>query len=274
MVRRPARWTARTSVNVAHVCHPALSLSDFYTNKNKYGSASSSSSSSSSSSKVDSKKLTTLFDTYADPDEQDSIDGEGLQRFFTDLGLDLSGAGPLALAWQYKCSEYATVTRKEFTEYYTSHGLDSLEKMKADAKRVEAMLQDKKTFKEFYRWLFDFVKEEEERKTIGQWKGDSTAFFRASCFLMSSFACLSSPDNNIAFGLWKVVLPLHFPLTTEWLAFCKKSEKSLKMVSNDLWQQLWEFAKDANADLSNFDEDGAWPVIIDEFVAWYKGGKK
>jgi hypothetical protein len=62
-------------------------------------------------------------------------------------------------------------------------------------------------------------------------------------------------DNNVAFGLWSVVLPLHFPLTSEWLAFCKRTP-SLKMVSNDLWQQLFEFAKDADKDLSNFDEDG------------------
>lgn len=69
-----------------------------------------------------------------------------------------------------------------------------------------------------------------------------------------------------------MVLPLHFSLTSDWLAFCKRTA-SLKMVSNDLWQQLWEFAKDANADLSNFDEDGAWPVIIDEFVADFKKPK-
>lgn len=90
------------------------------------------------------------------------------------------------------------------------------------------------------------MKEDEERKTI---------------------------DTNVAVGLWSVVLPLHFPLTDAWLAFCKSS-KSLKMVSNDLWQQLWEFARDADTDLANFDEDGAWPVIIDEFVADFRKNKK
>lgn len=46
--------------------------------------------------------------------------------------------------------------------------LDTLAQLQTDAKRVESLLADKKAFKDFYRWLFDFVKEEEERKTIGK----------------------------------------------------------------------------------------------------------
>jgi hypothetical protein len=72
--------------------------------------------------------------------------------------------------------------------------------------------------------------------------------------------------------MWSVILPLHFALTSEWLAYCKKST-SIKMVSADLWQQMWEFVKDSDAELNNFDEDGAWPVAIDEFVEQYRAGK-
>lgn len=51
---------------------------------------------------------------------------------------------------------------------FSACSIDTLEKMKADVKRVEGLLEQKSSFKEFYRWLFDFVKEEPERKTIGQ----------------------------------------------------------------------------------------------------------
>lgn len=79
-------------------------------------------------------------------------------------------------------------------------------------------------------------------------------------------------DNDIAFSLWSAVLPQHFALTSEWLAFCK-SHKSLKAISHDTWQQLIEFAFVTDKDLSNYDEDGAWPVIIDEFVEHYRKQK-
>lgn len=236
-----------TDVLTANGYNLERAVDDYFSNKHKYGGASSSSSSSSASaSKVDAKKLAAIFDEYASEDDSDSIDGANLAKFFEALGLNTAGPGPLALAWQYRCENFATVERKEFSAYYSRAGIDTLPAMKADAKRVEESLKDKKQFKEFYRWLFEFVKEEEERKTI---------------------------DNNMAFSLWSCVLPVHFSATEEWVKFCK-SQKSLKMVSFDLWQQLWEFAKDFQPDLANFDADGAWPVVIDEFVEHLRKIKK
>lgn len=221
-------------------------IDDFYSNKHKYSSASAAAGSSKSSG-VDSKKLNALFDQFADAEEdEDSIDGQQLAAFFTELGVDVAGWMPLVLAWQYKCKNFATVERKEFTAYYTAQGIDTLAAMKTDVKRVEQMLADKRAFKDFYRWLFDFVKEEEERKTI---------------------------DAAMALNLWSVVLPAHWSLTGSWLTFCKSKGDKLKVVSADVWAQLWEFAKDVKSDLSNYDDDGAWPVLIDEFVEWQRKQK-
>jgi len=218
-------------------------IDDYYSNKHKYSSLASS---SSSSSKADAKKLNAIFDKYASPDDKDSMEGQQLASFFTDaLKVDPNGATPLALAWQYKCANFATIERQEFLTYYQAQGIDTLSAMQSDAKRVGQMLNDKRSFKDFYKWLFNHVKEEEERKTI---------------------------DVNVAIGLWSVILPLHFNLYGEWIAFVKSS--GMKMVSSDLWTQLFEFAKDIKDDLSNFDEDGAWPVSIDEFVAWMAKNKK
>lgn len=57
-----------------------------------------------------------------------------------------------------------------------------------------------------------------------------------------------------------------------WISFIEtKSENGeIKFISKDQWSQLLEFASTIEADLSNFDEDEAWPVLIDDFAVWAK----
>jgi len=43
----------------------------------------------------------------------------------------------------------------------------------------------------------------------------------------------------------------------------------VKAVTKDVWDMLFTFSTSINDDMSNFDEDGAWPVLLDEFVEWW-----
>jgi len=40
----------------------------------------------------------------------------------------------------------------------------------------------------------------------------------------------------------------------------------MKAVSRDVWDQCLEFSREVQPDLSNWEEGGAFPAIIDEFV--------
>uniref|UniRef100_M4AIK5 DCN1-like protein n=2 Tax=Xiphophorus TaxID=8082 RepID=M4AIK5_XIPMA len=53
-------------------------------------------------------------------------------------------------------------------------------------------------------------------------------------------------------------------------AFDFARQSKYKVVNKDQWCNVLEFSRTINLDLSNYDEDGAWPVLLDEFVEWYK----
>lgn len=60
----------------------------------------------------------------------------------------------------------------------------------------------------------------------------------------------------------------------DWLALWKRflDEKWTRSVNKDMWNMVLEFALKSVGDeaLSFWSEDGAWPSVIDDFVAWCK----
>ena len=206
----------------------------YFSNRHRYPQ------SSAPTAKADLTKLNRLFDKYADTDEKDTMSDSQLAAFFRDLHIDPSSALTLAYAWQLSCSQFGEIGRKEWVKYYTEQGIDSIERMREQAKGLQGLMADESQFKTFYRWLFDFVKEESERKTI---------------------------DADAACEMWQLVMggaEPRWPLAAQWVEFVLRQK--VKVVSSDLWLQVYEFSVDVKPDMSGYDEEGAWPVIIDEFV--------
>ncbi|XP_061439805.1 DCN1-like protein 4 isoform X4 [Rhineura floridana] len=63
--------------------------------------------------------------------------------------------------------------------------------------------------------------------------------------------------------------PTNFKLIYRY-AFDFARQSKYKVINKDQWCNVLEFSRTINLDLSNYDEDGAWPVLLDEFVEWYK----
>jgi len=56
------------------------------------------------------------------------------------------------------------------------------------------------------------------------------------------------------------------PLLSQWLQFCEKvQDKDMKVISRDVWEQIYDFLKETQS-VKDYDDNGAWPVAIDEFV--------
>ena len=41
-------------------------------------------------------------------------------------------------------------------------------------------------------------------------------------------------------------------------------------ISHDEWMMMLQFCREVDPDTSNYQDDGAWPVLLDDYVDWYK----
>ncbi|XP_071694060.1 defective in cullin neddylation protein AAR3-like [Rutidosis leptorrhynchoides] len=63
---------------------------------------------------------------------------------------------------------------------------------------------------------------------------------------------------------WKLVLAGRFRLLNQWCSFVEKNQRH--NISEDTWVQVLAFSRCVHENLEGYDPEGAWPVLIDEFV--------
>ena len=48
----------------------------------------------------------------------------------------------------------------------------------------------------------------------------------------------------------------------------KYESNALRVITRDNWDLFWDLIKATRGDMRNFEDDGAWPALIDEFVEY------
>jgi len=182
------------------------------------------------------------------PAGPDGID-ENLVQLFQDIGIDDPGSDVATLAFSAACkaSKMGTLRRREFICGCAALDADNIDDLRAKVPELRANA------------LSGMIREEVYAHT-----------FTSALDVPSKVLSL-----ELAIAFWEVLLP-KWELRkdfSDWALQWADTHLKGKMISKDIWTMVRKFATEVPPDLSTYDDNPSWPVMIDEFVDYYRAQK-
>jgi len=180
------------------------------------------------------------FEVYVDASDG-QIGPEGVEKLCGDLGVEPTDVLVLVFAWKLEASQMGYFSREEWLSAAETSfgGCTSTEDLKQQLKAVHGAtrsVMDQRRSLHMYAHRFC---REERKKTID---------------VSSAEAMLQLLYSDEA----------HVPDLVEFL---KKYDPVQKRgVSQDEWSMMLNFFAEIKHDCSNYQDDGAWPLLLDEYV--------
>jgi len=75
--------------------------------------------------------------------------------------------------------------------------------------------------------------------------------------------------TDLAIDLWELLLSSRCKFLADWVEFLQTDLKDQIVIPVDSWNMLLELVETTKGDMNSFVDDGSWPPIIDQFVAFY-----
>jgi DCN1-like protein 1/2 len=163
-----------------------------------------------------------------------------MEEYCNDLEVDPTDVIMLIIAFHLDSENMCEFTRENWMKGWATLGCDSIESMKNKIPSLREELDDPEIFKKIYRFAFLFGRQETQR----------------------------SLELGIAIGLWQLLLPNKFKHLELWCDYLQNEYK--RAISRDTWNLLLEFVNTVDEKMTNYDANGAWPVVIDNFVEYAK----
>ncbi|KAG2452598.1 hypothetical protein HYH02_002835 [Chlamydomonas schloesseri] len=192
----------------------------------------------STSGALDLRAVEALYQRYKEPGE-DHIGVDGVQKFCEELEVDPTDIVVLVISQYMNAAVMCEYSKDEFTSGLVKLGVDSIDKLKRKLPDLRAELKSDTKFRDVYSFAYNFSREKGQK-------------------------CV---QLDTAIGMWQLLFSVpeqRWPLIDDWCEFLTKHHN--RAISKDTWQQLYDFIKTVKPDFSNFDENSAWPYLLDEFV--------
>ncbi|KAG0017905.1 DCN1-like protein 5 [Entomortierella chlamydospora] len=192
----------------------------------------------------DPEKCYRWFKTYTGLEEDEDFDKEqigpsGIAKLCEDIDVSLETVDMLVLAYHLEADTMPIFTKDEWAKGMKTLEIDSTQKLKDKMPSLVAKLKDPQHFKEFYRYIFMFAKDSEQK-----------------CMPLET-AC----------AMIQTVMQGN-PHEKRFVEFLE-TKKPVKVINKDQWYNFLDFSDSVAEDLSNYDGvNSAWPVLLDEYVEW------
>lgn len=193
-----------------------------------------------------SKKCESWFMKYADKESSPpSIGPAGVEKFCQELQVKPEDIVMLVVSWRLSAENMGFYKWSEWKGGMAGLECDNISKLKNKLQYLRSLLTDSAHFKKIYRYAFDFARDKQQK----------------------------SLDIDTGKSMLQLLLHDKWNLTQQFVMFLDQSK--YKIINRDQWNSLLEFTRNVDAaDFSGYDNEGAWPVMVDEFVEWYMANSK
>lgn len=192
---------------------------------------------------ADTSNIEKMFQRYKDAGDSTKMMAEGIATLCEDLGVEPSDIALLVLSYHLSARIMCEYSREEWVTGLSKLGIDSLDKLRGKLSELRGELQDTQRFHDVYNYSFQWACE--EGKKVMQ--------------------------LDTALAMWQLLYAdeRRWQYIDDWCEFLQEHHKG-RTISRDTWAQLFEFARQIKPDFSNYDDAGAWPYLMDEFVEYMR----
>ena len=189
------------------------------------------------------ERVDAFFNTYANA-SSGLIDPEGIERLCSDVEVDHTDVRILMLAWKMKAEKQGYFTLEEWRTGFKAIRVSNKYALKKALPELEKEVRRPTNFVDFYSYSFRYCLTEEKQKSI---------------------------DIDSICELLNIVLGSQYQAQVDLFVQYLKTQNDYKVINMDQWMGFYRFCEEISfPDLSNYDPELAWPLILDNFVEWLR----